>query len=136
MFTLARKISTPAHSDTGTRLEIVVIDQDTDRRSPPISVDDWRAPVLEIGPGSSTARSGGSSGSSSSGWKREGRLPLPADFRTPGAVLVRKLATAEGDSSVDFIGTIKLVRCVHPGAWVRGWLPRLAAGWCRARVVR
>ncbi|PNW74735.1 hypothetical protein CHLRE_12g512300v5 [Chlamydomonas reinhardtii] len=101
--------SAPLLGDTGTRLEIVVIDQDTDRRSPPISVDDWRAPVLEIGPGSSTARSGGSSGSSSSGWKREGRLPLPADFRTPGAVLVRKLATAEGDSSVDFIGTIKLV---------------------------
>ncbi|KAG2445991.1 hypothetical protein HXX76_000594 [Chlamydomonas incerta] len=101
--------SAPLLGDTGTRLEIVVIDLDTDRRSEPTNVDSWRPPVLESGPGSSTARSGASSGSGTSGWKREGRLPLPADFLTPGAVLVRKSRTVDGNASVDFIGTIKLV---------------------------
>ncbi|KAG2452554.1 hypothetical protein HYH02_002791 [Chlamydomonas schloesseri] len=121
--------SAPLLGDTGTRLEIVVIDLETDRRSSATSVDAWRPPMLEAGPGSSTARSGGSSGSSNAGWKREGRLTLPADFCTPGAVLIRKSPTQEGAPSVDYIGTIKLVsanRVFHFPAhsWVsseHGW---------------
>ena len=76
-----------------------MIDTDTELRSTTFSVDSWRPPK-EV-----TASDG------TIGWVREGAITLPIAMRLPGAVLVRKIAD-KASPSVDYIGSIDLIRCV------------------------
>ncbi|GIL91409.1 hypothetical protein Vretimale_17802 [Volvox reticuliferus] len=135
--------TTPLVGDTGARLSLVVIDTDSEERSPVIKVDSWRPP-REITKSDGTR-----------GWEREGAVSLPAGIKAPGAVLVRKKGGAsqetgaasqetgaasqedkggasqdkKGGASQDYIETITLVSAtsvhtVNANSWVssaHGW---------------
>ncbi|KAG2491170.1 hypothetical protein HYH03_010382 [Edaphochlamys debaryana] len=107
----------PLKRDTGTGIQIVIVDRVSETRSDPVSIDTWRPPV--VNPNTD----------GTSGWRRSGPITLPASISEPGAVLIRTDREKDGHATVEFIGTIKLVSAKHvyvltPNSWVssdQGW---------------
>ncbi|KXZ51371.1 hypothetical protein GPECTOR_13g860 [Gonium pectorale] len=87
----------PLTDAAGTKLEIVIVDIDSETRSEPVSIDAWRSAKTEINV------------DGQKGWVRDGPVTLPASIKNPGAVLIRKLPGKDGKAGLEYISYVKLI---------------------------
>lgn len=88
---------------------MVVVDGHSSEASQVIKLDDWPAPVAAANPDGQM------------GWKRQGKVELPANIKMPGVIQVRKIKAAdakhEADPKGDYLGEITLARLVRGVVW-------------------
>jgi len=88
-------------ADTGERLVLTVVERDTGKQSADCPIDDTWDKI--------------SAGKESGGWARRGLVPVPADFKAPGAVLIRKGDNPGSQNDRDYIQVITL--STHEGLY-------------------